>query len=243
MFNNLNNPNSNSRPPVDDIFAETDKHLEGLSTPSSLSGMSGSANSEIVAHKVGVVAAQETETNFEPETRGGLNKKFKIILFLIGLAIIILGGYIVYSSFFVASEAPVATSTPIKKNPVTPPVVVVPEANTPEEIIPEIPGVNAPATPTSSIPEASSTPIVTVPVDSDSDGLTDDEEKLYGTNPNLIDTDNDGLSDYEEVKIYSINPLLPDTDGDSYLDGAEVKGSYNPNGTGKLASSTPSSIR
>ena len=48
-----------------------------------------------------------------------------------------------------------------------------------------------------------------------------------------IDSDNDGLTDAEE-KIYGTNPFNPDTDGDGYLDGAEVKGGYNPNGPGKL---------
>jgi hypothetical protein len=48
-----------------------------------------------------------------------------------------------------------------------------------------------------------------------------------------LDSDNDGLTDAEE-KIYGTNPLNPDTDGDGYLDGAEVKAGYNPNGAGKL---------
>ncbi|MBT4516515.1 MAG: CAP domain-containing protein [Candidatus Komeilibacteria bacterium] len=38
-------------------------------------------------------------------------------------------------------------------------------------------------------------------IDSDSDGLSDDEEKKYGTDPFNPDTDNDGMSDGEEVKI------------------------------------------
>lgn len=75
-------------------------------------------------------------------------------------------------------------------------------------------------------------------IDSDSDSLTDEEEKIAGTNINVIDTDNDGLSDYEEVKIYHTNPLSADTDGDGYLDGSEVKNGYNPNGAGKLSESS-----
>ncbi|MCK4554808.1 hypothetical protein KAU19_07710, partial [Candidatus Parcubacteria bacterium] len=47
------------------------------------------------------------------------------------------------------------------------------------------------------------------------------------------DSDNDGLTDAEEV-IYGTDPNNPDTDGDSYLDGEEVRGGYNPNGEGKL---------
>ena len=71
-------------------------------------------------------------------------------------------------------------------------------------------------------------------VDSDNDGLTDEQEQALGTNPLSSDTDNDGLTDYEEINIYHTNPLNPDTDGDGYLDGEEVTNGYNPNGPGKL---------
>lgn len=50
---------------------------------------------------------------------------------------------------------------------------------------------------------------------------------------NFIDTDNDGLTD-EEEKIYGTSIINPDTDGDGYLDGEEVNGGYNPLGQGKL---------
>jgi len=71
--------------------------------------------------------------------------------------------------------------------------------------------------------------------DSDQDGLSDYDEKIiYFTDPNLSDTDHDGLSDYDEVKKYFTNPLSPDTDGDGYLDGVEVKSGYDPKGPGRL---------
>lgn len=47
------------------------------------------------------------------------------------------------------------------------------------------------------------------------------------------DTDNDGLSNDEEKK-YRTDPKNPDTDGDSYLDGQEVEAGYNPRGEGRL---------
>jgi len=71
-------------------------------------------------------------------------------------------------------------------------------------------------------------------LDSDQDGLTDEEETTLGTDINNIDTDGDGLFDREEVKVYKTNPLLADTDGDGYSDGDEVKNGYNPAGAGKL---------
>jgi len=71
-------------------------------------------------------------------------------------------------------------------------------------------------------------------IDSDRDGLSDEEERALGTDINNVDTDGDGLFDREEVKVYKTNPLLRDTDGDGFLDGAEVKKGYDPNGPGKL---------
>lgn len=71
-------------------------------------------------------------------------------------------------------------------------------------------------------------------MDSDSDGLSDEQEKLYNTNPNNPDTDGDGLSDYEEIKVYQTDPNNPDTDGDGIEDGEEVRSGTNPKGRGRL---------
>ncbi|MDP3056954.1 MAG: hypothetical protein Q8N37_00325 [bacterium] len=48
------------------------------------------------------------------------------------------------------------------------------------------------------------------------------------------DSDNDGLTDYEEINKYHTDPANPDTDGDGYTDGDEVKNGFNPLGEGKL---------
>ncbi len=76
--------------------------------------------------------------------------------------------------------------------------------------------------------------------DSDQDGISDKEEKVYGTNPFSVDTDNDGLFDREEIFVYKTNPTLFDTDGDGFGDGTEVKNGYNPLGQGKLPKQIPS---
>ncbi len=85
--------------------------------------------------------------------------------------------------------------------------------------------------------EASITVVVT---DSDSDGLSDYEELLLGTNANKADSDGDGLSDFAEVRTHGSNPLTTDTDADGYSDGIEVARDGNPNNrsvtpTGALA--------
>ena len=88
----------------------------------------------------------------------------------------------------------------------------------------EIPGIEPGASPISD-PQT---------LDSDQDGLLDIEEDKYGTDIFKVDTDNDKLSDYQEIKIYKTNPLVSDTDEDGYTDGEEVKNGYNPLGEGKL---------
>ena len=44
----------------------------------------------------------------------------------------------------------------------------------------------------------------------------------------VLDSDNDGLSDEEERTIYYTEVLNPDTDGDGYLDGEEIEHGYSP---------------
>jgi len=66
-----------------------------------------------------------------------------------------------------------------------------------------------------------------VHVDSDGDGLTNDEEMLYGTDALIADTDDDGLSDYFEIRSSSptniLDPLVQDSPcdkamGDEWVD-------------------------
>ena len=49
-----------------------------------------------------------------------------------------------------------------------------------------------------------------------------------------MDTDNDGLNDYEEVMTYDTNPNLKDTDKDGFTDKQEIDKGFNPKGEGKL---------
>lgn len=49
-----------------------------------------------------------------------------------------------------------------------------------------------------------------------------------------VDTDRDGLSDYDEVITYKSDPNKKDSDGDGYTDKEEVDAGYDPTGSGKL---------
>jgi formylglycine-generating enzyme required for sulfatase activity len=70
--------------------------------------------------------------------------------------------------------------------------------------------------------------------DSDNDGVNDGQEVTDTSDPLVADTDDDGLNDGEE-KTLGTNPLVADTDGDTYGDSYEVQFSSDP----KSASSYP----
>ena len=57
--------------------------------------------------------------------------------------------------------------------------------------------------------------------DTDEDGLTDADERSCGTDPNDSDTDDDGMVDGAEAK-YNMDPTNPDTLGNGVLDGDRV---------------------
>ena len=59
-------------------------------------------------------------------------------------------------------------------------------------------------------------------LDSDSDGLSDSEENMLGTDPNDADSDDDQISDYYEVAFYQTNPLHDDSDNDTLSDSDEL---------------------
>lgn len=259
MFNDLNANNNPAHSAVDDIFAETDKMSD--SAPAARNSSPAAAAAAIDTHKVGLTANENVSAELSEAISD--NKWFKIVIGAIVLAIILLGGYLIYDNFLapktkisntgnlVTKATSTNTAKPVQSvQSVQSAVSLVSTTSMTDQTnagggvassaIPYIPGVNAPSassTSTTTDLVASSTELVVgsqAALDADGDGLSDAEEKLVGTNINLADTDGDGLSDYEEVKIYHTDPLNKDTDGDGYLDGAEVKNGYNPNGAGKM---------
>jgi hypothetical protein len=66
-------------------------------------------------------------------------------------------------------------------------------------------------------------------LDTDGDGITDDDELSIGTNPNDADSDDDGVLDGAERDFFldtdgdgRINALDPDSDNDGLFDGTET---------------------
>ena len=122
---------------------------------------------------------------------------------IIGVVIVVLAGlgYWAYSKYGLSFLKKSAT-TPVQENQEVTPVVN--EQQTPP-------------------------PPQPVDLDTDKDGLTDQEEQQLGTDINSPDTDQDGLSDAAEARVYKTNPLVADTDGDGYSDGQEIVAGYDPN--------------
>ncbi len=127
---------------------------------------------------VAIVAPQLAMISAPPK------KKLPLWIFIVGAVVIVLAiGAIVYVFLIKSTPQPIV---------VTPPVIAaLPKAPEP---VKEPPKVEVPKVPTLS-------------KDTDSDGLTDIEERMYGT-------------DYRN----------PDSDGDTFLDGNEVYHRYDPNG-------------
>ncbi len=218
MFNDTANSANNQT--VDDIFAETDK-------------VSPSGAGDITTRKVGLASA-EGPVPEETEKKGGL-PWFKIAIVAIVAIIILLIGYLVYSQFFKntnsSSQTPAVSSTSTtaltqKQNQNSTTTTTTTSSSTAETTNTSIAtstlstSTELTTVPTSTIPEITATTTATSTVlDASS----------------TLDSDSDGLTDYQEINVYHTDPYNPDTDGDGYLDGAEVSGGYNPNGAGRLS--------
>ena len=197
----------------------------------------------------------ETTASIAESPARGFGRKLVRLLFLaLGAAVIVAAGYFGYHYFLAATAKP----APVNENANTnaninikrPGVGNNANTNQPPAVNANVntnANVNASTPPLENIPtpapENTNQPAVFLPpqddpnstIDSDHDGLTDYQEvHVYHTDMLRADTDGDGLSDGDEVNIYHTDPLKADTDGDGYSDGVEVKGGFNPLGPGKL---------
>lgn len=153
----------------------------------------------------------------EPEPATG-HRTLTLVLLVLVLLIVGGGGFWVYLNFM---------RTPTTETTVT---------ETPTEPIQQVPVQTPPVVETPVVVSTTldDTILEGQPLDTDADGLTDDQEKEKRTDPLSWDTDGDLLSDGDEVNTWETNPLVADTDGDTYKDGEEIRNGYNPKGPGKL---------
>lgn len=230
---------SNNRGPA--IGADVTKKV---APPPNLGSISAPLDSDIVEQKpkqifsavdpnpqkpgipVGLKIKENTETTpnaflQDTERRKPLlkSKIFVIIFIILGIGVLSASGYYVYMQLNKA-EAP-NSNTNTNAAPVDNAIVENGNSNANVEAIPTVE------------PTPELTPSLAT-LDSDSDGLSDEDEKMYSTDPLNSDSDSDGLSDRDETKTWKTDPLNPDSDGDGYKDGEEVNNKYNPLGEGRL---------
>jgi len=151
----------------------------------------------------------------------------------IGLVIIVLGivfiGALAYLSYrFIIS--PTAGKSPTTAMP----PVVDKQPDTVATITPAVVATPVPETAAVVVPIASPLEIATSTVAASS-LMNEELSGQDGSNlPPLLDSDNDGLINEEEI-LLGISATSTDSDGDSYGDSAELAKGYNPAGEGKLA--------
>lgn len=193
-----------SRPPVvEDMFARSDANASPVA----------SQNAAPVSSSYGFNPVPPTGMPpiNEQELFGGRSfgwgKVIAIIISMIVLIALGVGGWFGYR-YMIGQRSDTAPVAPVVNN------------ENPTPATPSIPN-QEPVEPTTPVE-----PLVVV--DSDSDGLSDEEEQRLGTNSERADTDIDGLIDRAEIQVYKTDPLKADTDGDGYLDGDEVINGFDP---------------
>lgn len=213
---------------VDDIFADSDQSDSQQSNKGPLDFNSPNPMKSPIAPSADGLAEFEEEDN---NKSGKIIKTIFLVIFV--LAIIGISAYFVYSKILLPKT--LSQNNSLNQENILDDEDII-NKNIEDEVIDD--EIIATTSENDIIEdeigeELSTTTLETV--DSDIDGLTDyDEIYLYGTNPYIIDTDGDGLSDYEEITIFGTDPLNPDTDSDTYLDGQEIISGYNPFGEGKI---------
>lgn len=210
-------PGPSSSSQVQDILSGVERSQHKIETPQSLrSSLQPAMPQGLEVKQPNAPPALENEK----EARKPLLKAKNFII--IGILIVGIGG-LAFAGYYVSTSLSQRESVP--------------------KTLPEADEIQPPAQDSSSeeqgaleqnIPAQTQNPPVALDQDSDFDGLSDNEERLYGTDVKLADSDSDLLTDRDEVKTFGTDPLNPDTDGDGYKDGEEVSNRYNPKGAGKL---------
>ncbi len=225
MFDEVNNQSTPVAPasqatdgPVQDIFASVESPAPSQS--------SSQPNSSQPFMPAGLPVTAQPVSQMVPKS--GFNAKWILII----LVVLILAGAaaLVYLQYFKKTPPPIITPEAINVISETEVTTTEPIATATDEAIID----------TTSTDNSINVEMDTVNVVGDEIGVTEPDQPVVAdnpipeANPNL-DSDQDGLTDAEELNIYQTNPLQADSDGDGYTDGDEVRAGYNPLGSGKLA--------
>lgn len=140
---------------------------------------------------------------------------------------LIIGGAVILSLVFAAVFVLLTLNSGQEEKPVVTTTTPTEEKPLKEEVK------EAPVIPTPISPEEEEVAEETIPVE---EGKTPPPAVLIPSPTLSIDTDRDGLTDEEEV-LYATGLNRPDSDADGYLDGEELENLYNPLGEGLLKDS------
>jgi len=161
----------------------------------------------------------------------GRAKKTGMLILVLGLVILVLagGGFYYFLFIYQAGGSPIATST--AETAVVPTTTETPEQEPPAQRIEQPVEV---AAPTSTVPIAVGPDAATSSsADASAAAEPDNQPSSLVTSP---DTDTDGITDAEENLLGS-NPSAADSDGDGFSDLGELNNLYDPAGAGKLSDS------
>lgn len=188
----------------------------------SLARVSGNLPKVVVS---GAVVGQTQSNNLSrlsPE-----KNNFKIVgvaIFFGGLLLI--GGLVYLSYAYIIKPQTTKEQAPVTKTvPEINSIVNAPRATTTNEVLVATTSLVATVTPE------------TLDISSSSDSIIMNEElggKQNVNLPPLLDTDSDGLNDQEEA-VLGTNLTLADSNGNTYADLVEINNNYNPAATGKLS--------
>ena len=220
-------------PVVQDIFANTDKsdaNTPPNPQPSDLLAKSLKANSS-------VQSVNQTPTKSA--------SKAKLVLVILIILVVVAAGVLVYSQYF--KKAPAEAIIPesvvdIEENVPASDSGAVVEPPTADIVEPEIISEEPVATDTNFLTEEGELGEAGDNMNLGEDIMPEEPVVINEENTSVpeevvvdLDSDQDGLSDADEINVYGTNPLKSDTDGDGYLDGDEIKNGYNPLGEGSLS--------
>ncbi|HNU89793.1 MAG TPA: hypothetical protein PKJ11_00420 [bacterium] len=218
---------SKGEPVVQDIFANMDdKPDSNIPLNPDSSGM--------ITKPVETNAG--TQSAHQPPVKS--TSKAKLVLIILIILVVVAAGVLVYSQYF--KQAPTEAIIPesvvnIEENAPVNDSEAVTEPLTADIVEPEI-NFEEPAIIDTNFPTEEGEPIVETENGTNTgEGIMPEEPVLPEEVAVDLDSDQDGLSDADEINIYGTNPLKSDTDGDGYLDGDEVKNGYNPLGEGSLS--------
>lgn len=167
--------------------------------------LSGSDSSYSAAPKTGIVIEDEGQ------------KKYKMVgALIIGLGVILVAVliFISYRFFF---KPPVDNAEIVLDN--KPEVEVITENEEEDDLTATTTAVVEPEVIIEDVP--------------DEEDVNEEEEDYEFESSLIIDSDSDGLSDEEEL-VFQTNPNLEDSDNDTYSDLEEIRNLYNPSGGGTL---------